>query len=152
MYLPPPATAITLAIASRRLVKQPVAAALDFYLGGSLRPPLAPAIRTAIASGWQGLAQVRDSQLTLTRGLLHATDQGDALPFGQASPLGQPLAAPLTQARAVDLTQAGRWVLATRQDSRLWQGLAMSTTCDPQPLRGVWQQAAQRLDLARTGP
>lgn len=53
MYLPPAATAITLAIASRRLVKQPVAAALDFYLGGSLRPPLAPAIRTAIASGWQ---------------------------------------------------------------------------------------------------
>jgi len=42
MYLPPAATAITLAIASRRLVKQPVAAALDFYLGGVAAPALGP--------------------------------------------------------------------------------------------------------------
>lgn len=152
MYLPPAANAITLAIASRRLVKIPAPVAIDFYLGGSLRPPLTPSLRTAVASGWQGLAKVRDNQLTLTRGQLHATDQGDVLPFGQASTLAQPLVAPLTQARAVDLTQAGRWVLATRQDSRLWQGLAMSAARDQLPMRGAWRQAAQRLDLVSTGP
>ena len=141
MYLPPPATSIPLVFkAPRRPVFLPAVDAIHFYLGGALRPPLAPAIQSRVASHWQGLARVMDSELALDAGTLRESDLCEALPFGGAVARDHQLQAPLTQATPIDLAQAGGWLQAAKLDLRQWQGLAMSTARDQRPVVGSWQQ------------
>ncbi|MGU5684492.1 hypothetical protein ACV1DN_09795 [Aeromonas allosaccharophila] len=153
MYLPPSATSIPLVFKTpRRPVFLPAVDAIHFYLGGALRPPLAPAIQSRVASHWQGLARVTDCELVLAEGILRESDLCEALPFGGAVALDHQLQAPLTHATPLDLAQAGGWLQATNLDLRQWQGLAMSQARDQCPVVGSWQQAARPLELASSTP
>lgn len=151
MYLPPIATAIPLALKAPRRPTLPLAThAIHFYLGGSLRPPQAPALRSLVASGWQGMGRITDRSHELAAGTLTHADQCSQLSFGQGWPLDALLTQPLSQATARDRGHGEGWLQAIPLNQSQLHGLTMSQPCDQQPVAGAWQQAARRWDRALT--